>query len=179
MIAQEIEIRSQLSKTVLIRFGYFHLVTRQFWLLLLAGFLIFVAGIATFALVGTVGAGPERLLGVAFMILFPTVLLLQPLLTGLSQFSSRPQLADPGLLTLNEKGIQGQGPNSSWTMNWALVQHVYETKSMILLYFARRQAVIIQKEYFVDDDQGRAVSDLITRRIGSHAIRRLWSRRFF
>jgi hypothetical protein len=146
------EARGILTLGDLVRFQYFHILRRTWWIA--AAVVVLLTGTMTFYIITGLGAADW---GVMLRTVSPYVLLLvlwvllvgvMPYWKARRQFQSQSYFGNPITYTFTPETIGGQVTGGSWQVAWKMVHQLRETRSLFLLYQASSIAVLVPKRFF-------------------------------
>lgn len=151
----QLQAAGELQLDDLLRFQYFHLLGRN-WLIafaVLAAFCLSLLGI----IVCLASGDPRKIqnpgLQWLFLLGFGVLLLGQLHWSARRQFAKQRYLREPMRYLTSEERVGLQSPSYSSEVDWAMIQAIYETKSLFLIYTAPQVAWVLPKRFFWGDEQ--------------------------
>jgi YcxB-like protein len=154
-----IELRGKVTLGDFVRCRYLFALSRTPWAsLLLLSLCIILA--------------PRNTMFLAVLLLLLAIAaLLLPFRAARKQFADGSYLNEPVTFIFDIEGIRSTGSGVSSSVVWSRLQRVQETKTMFLLYYNARAAVIIPKRFFEERAEMMRWRQLVTSRISPKSIR--------
>jgi hypothetical protein len=157
----EMTTESALQPAGVLTFGdiarsqYFH-IARRYWLLAAFAGAAFMLLIAAFGIVVGVSSGETKLMEssgtiLLFSLAWLSLIFIPPLWAARTQQKALRWLREPIRYDFGEERVRLEGASFSAEFDWSLVQGVYETKTLFVVYQSRQAIWIVPKRFFGSD----------------------------
>ena len=168
-----IELGGALSFSELLKFQYFNMLRRTWWivaLLIVFLALVSIAAIAVALMFHNTDVAINAMPFYLLLVLWCLVYVYCPYAMARKLFKTSSLIRTQQMYRFSRRHIHTAGPDSSGEISWTALWAVRETRSMFCLYLNEYSALVIPKRFFGSSDDEAAWRQLVEKQVAPKKI---------